>query len=93
MFNALFDLSTVMTIKVLEVDQWTSTGNVRDYNFKSFNLETVVGGDSEAAKAIFGGHARIYEVNENDKPSLGRVWFTEVDDRFKLYKANYDSSD
>jgi hypothetical protein len=82
-----------MAIKVLEVDQWTSTGNVRDYNFKSFTLDNVVGGDSAAAKAIFGGYARIYDVQENQRPSKGYVWFTEVEERFKLYKANYDSSD
>jgi hypothetical protein len=82
-----------MTIKVLEVDQWTSTGNVGDYNFRTWQLEDVVGGDSEAARAIFGGHGFVKEVDERDYPRRGYVWFTEADDRFRLYKANYDSSD
>lgn len=80
-------------IKVLEVDQWTSTGNVKDYNFKTFELQKVSGGDSEAIRRIFGGHAFVKEVSPKAIPPIGNVWFTEVDGHFAYYKSNYDSSD
>lgn len=80
-------------MKVLEVDQWTSTGNIGDYNFETFELSRVEGGDSLAARQIFGGHAKIREVSENSYPSKGEVWFIEVGGTFELWKANYDSSD
>lgn len=80
-------------IKVLEVDQWTSTGDMGRFNFETFQLLNVKGGDSEAIRRISGGHAIVKEVSPNDIPSRGNVWYTEVDEKFKLYKANYDSSD
>jgi hypothetical protein len=46
-----------MKMKVLEVDQWTSTGNVEKFSFKDFDLEKVKGGDSEAVKLIFAAKA------------------------------------
>lgn len=82
-------------IKVLEVDQWTSTGNITDYNFETFELSKVTGGDSEAARTIFGGTAHVHEVFAKDCPSIGRVWYIEDSKtkKFTLYKSNYDSSD
>ena len=82
-------------IKVLQVDQWTSTGNITDLSLENFELEKVEGGDSEAAKNIFGGHAIIREVNENDEPSIGYVWFKTRKKTGKLvfWKAHYDSGD
>jgi len=82
-------------IKVLEVDQWTSTGNIKDYSFKDFEMNKIKGGDSEAAKKIFGGHAVIKEVLKTQNPFIGNVWFIEDPKtlKFVFYKANYDSSD
>ncbi len=82
-------------MKVLEVDQWTSTGNISDFGFADYNLDKVRGGDSEAARAIFGGWSLVREVSENDSPSIGHVWFREdpVIKKFVFYKANYDTSD
>jgi hypothetical protein len=80
-------------IKVLEVDQWTSTGNIRNFGLSNFSLSQVKGGDSEAARAIFGGWAEVLDVEETANPSLGRVWFVEKDGKLEHYKANYDTSD
>lgn len=82
-------------IKVLEVDQWTSTGNVQNFTMEDFNLGKVKGGDSEAAKQIFGGHAAIREVSPQDAPHIGEVWYISdpQSNKLKFYKANYDSSD
>ncbi len=82
-------------MKVLEVDQWTSTGNVTDFTMDDFELENVHGGDSEAIRKIFGGSSRVIEVSENASPSIGNVWFRTDPNTGKLvyYKANYDSSD
>ena len=82
-------------IKVLEVDQWSSTGNIRDFGFSDFDIKKVKDGDSEAARAIFGGHSKIMEVEENDRPDIGNAWFIEDSNtkKFVFYKANYDSSD
>ena len=83
------------TITVLEVDQWTSTGNIKDFSMEDFTLNKVKGGDSEAAKQIFGGYAAVREVRESDSPSIGEVWFISdpQSHRLKFFKANYDSSD
>jgi len=82
-------------MKVLEVDQWTSTGNVTDFTMDEFELANVHGGDSEAAQAIFGGSAKVREVSENASPYIGNVWFKTDPQTGKLvhYKSNYDSSD
>jgi len=81
-------------IKVLETDQWTSTGNVHDFTLDNFNLQDVHGGDSEAAKVIFGGRGIIKEVEENACPSIGNVWFRPNPEtgKLELWKHNYDTS-
>jgi hypothetical protein len=81
-------------MKIIEVDQFTSTGNVTCQLFEAVSLGSISGGDSEAAKAIFGGSFRLREVDENAKPSLGHVWFKKgINGYCELYKANYDTSD
>jgi len=81
-------------IKILEVDQWTSTGNVKNFTFKNFEIGKVGGGDSEAIRQISGGHAIIKEVDENDYPSKGNVWFRAgKNGKLEYWKSNYDSSD
>jgi hypothetical protein len=80
-------------LKVLEVDQWTSTGNVSDFTLEDFDLQKVEGGDAGAAKVIFGGDARIREVPHAGVPSKGNVWFIPGDNgKLRLFKANYDTS-
>lgn len=81
-------------IRVLEVDQWTSTGNIGDFSMADFELESVQGGDSEAIRRAFGGFATIKEVDPRQRPMVGHVWFRESLESGKLeqWKANYDSS-
>lgn len=81
-------------MKIIEVDQFTSTGNIQTLTFKNAALDKISGRDSEAAKAIFGGSFSVREVEEDAKPRLGCVWFKEGQDgKCQFYKANYDSSD
>jgi len=81
-------------MKILEVDQWTSTGNIEDFTLADFVICDVRGGDSAAARKIFGGKAEVREVDEADRPPLGTAWFIEGDNgKLKRWKTNYDSSD
>jgi hypothetical protein len=85
-----------MTVKVLETDQWTSSGNVTEFSWKKLKdngIQCVSGGDSEAARIMFGGSFRFREVNETDSPSIGSVWFIENEKGFPaIWKTRYDSS-
>jgi len=89
-----------LKVRVLEVDQWTSTGNVEGTKLADWEsnqkdmLNSRMGGDSEAARTIFGGSARVIEVREDAEPWLGNVWFRE-DEQGLLFrwKFNYDSGD
>jgi hypothetical protein len=81
-------------IKILEVDQWTHTGNIEELAIKNFDIKKVKGGDSETIRKIFGGHAVFLEVDEDERPSEGKVWYRITrGGRFKFYKENYDTSD
>lgn len=86
-------------IKVLEVDQWTSTGSFKGLTMADFEkdregtLLKVKGGDAEAARVIFGGRARVIEVSEDNRPDIGSVWLQETNGQWTTYKCNYDSSD
>lgn len=84
-------------IRVLEVDQWTSTGNIREHKWADLErrgIAAIEGGDSAAAKAIFGGRFVFRSVEECKGPALGSVWFRKGTDGYPvLYLANYDSSD
>lgn len=83
--------------EVLEVDQWTSTGDMTEHTWaelKAQGIDAIAGGDSEAARVIFGGHFMFRTVREDERPSLGEVWFIEgADGRPDLWKMNLDSSD
>jgi len=37
-------------MRVLEVDQWTSTGNVEEHTMEDFDINGVEGGDAKAAR-------------------------------------------
>lgn len=80
-------------IRVLVVDQWSSTGNITDFAMQDFELDRVRGGDSEAVRTIGIASARIREVEENWEPSIGNVWYRSgPDGKLVWFKANYDSS-
>lgn len=82
-----------MKVKVLEVDQWTSTGNVERFSFKDFDPREVGGGDSDAIRLIFVVKAQVKEVDENDEPPLARVWYREgAEGKLERWKARCDSS-
>lgn len=81
-------------MKVLEVDQWTSTGNVSEYTMNDFDINQIDGGDAETALAIGIASFEIKEVSEDAHPKIGYVWFKEgKDGKLEKYKTNYDSSD
>lgn len=86
---------------ILELDQWTATAkNLKDMFFRDFEAkpaETLLklyGGNSFAARRIFGGHAVIKEVTLQEKPPKGSVWYVEDEiGLLKRYLYNFDSSD
>jgi hypothetical protein len=82
-------------IKVLCVDQWTSTGNVGEMSFADFDPAKVSGWVADAIRKIGVSSAQIFEVTETESPRLGTVWFKEDPKTGKLvrWKTNYDSSD
>ncbi len=83
-----------MTIKVLEVDQWSSTApEIQQMSLADFNFRQLSGNGVEAARKIFGGRAWVREVDPNDQPRIGNVWFREVDGQLTKWRWNYDSSD
>jgi hypothetical protein len=83
-------------MRILEVDQWTSTGNITELSWSELEqqgIKAIAGGDSGAAKVLFGGHMRFMTVSPAERPVIGTVWYVCGDDgRPKLYRANYDTS-
>lgn len=84
-------------MKIIEMDQWSSTGDVKKFSFAQWESDEAFnqlkGGDSEAAKQIGIGRAVVREVNETDRPSIGTVWFKcGPDGSLEYYKSNYDTS-
>jgi len=89
-------------IKVLQVDQWTSTAkNIKDFTLEDFEprnlrktLSLLCGGDAKAIQKIGIANATIREVEENSRPPIAHVWFiTGPDGKLRFFKANYDCSD
>lgn len=81
-------------IRVIQIDQFTSTGNIREQDFDAVTLSKITGGDSQAAKDIFGGCFSVKEVNLTDSPRIGYVWFKKGENgKCVMYKSNYDTSD
>ena len=81
-------------IEVIEVDQFTSTGNITSLDFDTVAYEYISGGDSETARVCFGGHFNKRKVKITDSPNIGRVWFKRGENgKCEQYKANYDTSD
>ena len=94
---ALLHVETVM--KILEVDQWTSGGDFSNFKMEDFerdpqgSLLKIKGGDAEAVRGIFGGHAKVRDVYDHSTPSIGHVWLREMNGKLEVWKTNYDSSD
>ena len=83
-----------MIINIIEVDQWTATGNIEDLKFDEVGLDHISGGDSEAVKVIFGGSFKRKQVEETAMPNLGYFWFIKGENgKCKFYKGNPDTSD
>jgi hypothetical protein len=81
-------------VTVIQVDQWTSSGNVEKIPFDKLSLNAITGGDSKAAKAIFGGHFKIKVVPFNSSPTTGYVWLIKSKNGYPVkWKYNYDTSD
>lgn len=81
-------------IEIIEIDQWTSSGDFTHIPFDDLDLDLIFGGDSAAAKAIFGGTFKRKNVMECDYPGIGNVWLIKDEQGFpKVWKTNYDSSD
>jgi hypothetical protein len=80
---------------ILEVDQWTSTGNIMSIpwtELQTQGVDAVSGGDSEAARLVFGGRLHFYEVDDDAEPQIGNVWYIEDDGYPAVWKYRYDSS-
>lgn len=90
-------IGRLLGVRVLEVDPWTSTGNLTSYPWRKLrlmkNAGAIEGGDAAAARAIFGGHWQWYTATRDETPPLGRVWYAQRGGRAELYRTNYDSSD
>jgi hypothetical protein len=89
--------TTTDRFEILEVDQWTSTGDLASHDWEDlrrFGVYAVHGGDSEAARAIFGGRLMFRQVTADDRPFIGHVWYRRGPDGKPVpYLAHYDSSD
>ena len=71
---------------VLEVDQFTSTGQVFDPNKLSAYAR------SRIAKGCR-DDLRLLEVNEDSQPPWAHVWYrSDESGKLVLWKSNYDSS-
>lgn len=88
------------TKTVIEMDQWSSTGDLEDWSFEQMveaietgpdnHVPAIKGGDAEAAQGIFGGDYSVKEVGEDDRPRKGLVWFVEGEDGgLERWKYNY----
>lgn len=87
-------------IAVISVDQWTQTGNINHFTFAELRdaieadgveaLQSIEGGDAEAARAIFGGRIDVKTVDRDATPKKGMVWYVEDDDgELEKFKTNY----
>lgn len=81
-------------VKVLEVDQWTSLGNIEEFTLEDFDINKVQGENPEAVRKILVARAQIKEVDERQEPATARVWYKPgPDGKLKRWKIGvYDSS-
>lgn len=83
-------------ITVLEIDQFTQTGDIDDYTFEELRKLIEDGEDPEIenieanARKLFDGRFDVKTVSPDDDPTSGYVWFTEGDDGgVAEFKTNY----
>ena len=88
-----------MEIEVIEIDQWSATGDIHKWSFAEFkevieasdtnNPPDIEGGDAEAIQKIIGGRYDVKTVRESDSPRKGYIWYRESDDgSLERYKSN-----
>lgn len=83
----------VSLVKVIEVDQWSSTG-CKGLMFDAAVLASMQSPDAEVARDI--GIAKLDRkvVLETANPEIGKVWFRRgMAGEMELWKSNYDTSD
>jgi len=87
-------------IEVIKMDQWSSTGNLDEWtyeqmkdtieNLKDGHAPAIEGGDAEAAQKIHGGRYAVAEVEDEETPPKGMVWYVEGDGGdLERYKTNF----
>lgn len=84
---------TEEVVRVLEVDQWTASGNVEAFTADTFSLDAVVGSGAASVRAMGIARAQWRNVRTSDRPLIGSVWFRHMPDgMLKRWKQNIDSS-
>jgi hypothetical protein len=85
-----------MKVEILEIDQWTSTGNVKAFSWtelKKHGIDCITGGDSETIRIVSGGTFLFRQVNETEVPRIGNIWMIENEKGYPtIWKTQYDSS-
>lgn len=93
-----------MVVEVISIDQHSSTADqVDEWDYETWKkvingcgvdeVPSLSGGDAKAAQKIHGGSYSVKEVNEDDSPRWGFVWFVkDSDGSMKKYKTNYATS-
>jgi len=82
-------------VRVLQVDQWTSSGKLTGRAVADVLHSGVVGGDAVAARRLGVASMILTEVALDAEPRRGDVWYCVSADGTigGIWKANYDSSD
>jgi hypothetical protein len=79
------------TVEVIELDQWTATGQFTHVPFAELKLEYIQG-IPQLWGAPLGGHLERREVEPDDKPPLGHVWLIQGSDLMpRVWRTNYDA--
>jgi hypothetical protein len=81
-------------IKVIQVSQAMASGSVEPLEFDTFTTENVFGGDSNLARERGLDYFTLLDVEPNENPRLGTVWFIKgPDGKMTRYKQNLDMSE
>jgi hypothetical protein len=81
-------------MKVIQVDQWASTGNIKDLDFDTVSRPAVVGGDATTAVELGIASLKVLEVSPEAEPPEGFVWYKRgADGKCEYHDGNYDTSD
>lgn len=78
---------------VIEVDQWTSSGDIRNVPFDKLFVTKINGPAAETAVDLEIASMTLRLVLDSETPQTARVWFVKDPNGMPyLWKANYDSS-